>query len=235
MNKIDTAKIKSDFGLSVATKRSWFDRVSKRLAGTATELTDLNLLCENYLTSVYVDFECLVSDLFHGYINNDSKTYMSFVENQIKSSVSSKYSSWHSNHLSFSPPKHVDATTLRRLLDPTNWNITFKDVASMQSRATDWLAAPYAKRFNGLSPSDIALVDAAHALRNCIAHNSESSRKVMNAKIKAIAVGPLCPNKPLEITGNSINTVGKYLRAGTAAGMRATVYSDRIAIIGAAL
>ena len=235
MNKIDTARIKADFATTLAAKRSWLDRVSARLARTTTELTDLNLLCENYLTSVYVDFECLLSDLFHGYINNDSRTYMSFVKSQIKTSVAAKYSQWHSNHLAFDPPKHIDAPRLRTLLDPTNWNITFKDVVSLQNRANEWLASPYAKRFAALSPSDVALIDAAHALRNCIAHNSESSRKIMNAKIKAIATGPRCPNKTLAIVGNSVNTVGKYLRAGTPSGMRVTVYSDRLAGVGASL
>jgi hypothetical protein len=235
MNKIDTTRIKSDFAANLAAKRSWFDRVSARLAGTSTELTDLNLLGENYLTSVYVDFECLVSDLFHGYINNESKTYMSYVEGQIRNSVSEKYSPWHSNHLAFTPPKHIDAPTLRKLLDPTNWNITFKDVATMQRRANEWLANQHTKRFAALTPSDVALVDAAHALRNCIAHNSESSRKVMNAKIKAVAVSPTCPNRPLTIAGNSVNTVGKYLRANTPTGTRVTVYSDRLAAIGASL
>lgn len=235
MNKIDTTQIKTDFTVSVAAKRSWFDRVSARLAGTATELVDLNLLCENYLTSVYVDYECLLSDLFHGYINNDSGKYMSFVENQIRSSVGAKYSSWHSSHLTFTPPKHVDSRTLRKLLDPTNWNITFPDAMSMQNRATDWLPIRFSKRFAALTPSDVALVDAAHALRNCISHNSESSRKVMNTKIKAVAVSAICPNKLLGITGNGVNTVGKYLRASTSSGLRVTVYSDRLAAIGASL
>jgi len=235
MNKIDTSRIKKEFSTTLTQKRAWFNRMSALLAGTPTELTDLNLLCVNYLTSVYVDFECLISDLFHGYINNDSKKYMSLVEAQIKNSVKDKFGPWHSSHLSFSPPQHVDAVTIRRLLDPTNWNLTFKDVSSLQTRANAWLIPVHAARFSSLTASNVALVDAAHALRNCISHNSLSSRKIMNAKIKAINTGALCQNIPLTITGNSINTVGKYLRASTPSGLRVTIYSDRLESIASTL
>lgn len=235
MNKVDTNKIKHDFATRVDAKKAWFDRIALLTTGTATELTDLNFLCENFLTSVYVEFECLISDLFHGYINNSPKTYLSFVEAAIKKSVSAKYSAWHATHISFTPPKHINSSQLSTLLDPTNWNITFKDTAALKSRAKEWLTPAHEAKFSAISPSDLALIDAAHALRNCIAHNSESSRKVMNTKIKSISSGASCPNDDLKIATNSVNNIGKYLRASTKAGMRAAVYADRINAIGASL
>lgn len=235
MNKINTKKIVSDFESRIDTKRASFDRLANLVAGTPTELSDLNFLCENYLGSIYVEFECLVSDLFHGYINNRNKTYLSNLESKIKNSIKDKYSSWHSSHTTFVGPKHIASAQLAKLLDPTNWNLTFKDVAAMQVRAQEWLSPSHEKAFSSLSPSDIALVDAAHAIRNCIAHNSESSRKIMNSKVRAIHTGPTCTNAGLEIGANNINSIGKYLRAAFPGGMRIGAYSDRIKAVGASL
>lgn len=235
MNKIDTNKIKKDFVSRVDAKKAWFDRIASLTTGTATELTDLNFLCENFLTSVYVEFECLISDLFHGYINNDPKTYLSFIEAAIKSSIGDRYSTWHADHIRFNPPKHINSNQLRTLLDPKNWNITFNNTTELKNRAKDWLIPDHEANFSAISASDLALIDAAHALRNCIAHNSKSSRKVMNTKIKSISSGAACPNDELKITANSINNIGKYLRASTKAGMRAAVYAERIKAIGASL
>lgn len=235
VNKINIKKIKSDFAARIDAKRSSFDRIVALVNGTPTELTDLNFLCENYLVSVYVEFECLVSDLFHGYINNNNKTYMSHLESKIKNSVKDKYSAWHSSNTSFSAPTHIASAQLAGLLDPTSWNLTFKDVSTMQVRAKEWLTPAHEKSFSGLSASDAALIDAAHAIRNCIAHNSDSSRNEMNTKVRAILTGNGCANEGLEIAANKIISLGKYLRSGMSVGMRVCVYSDRIKAIGSVL
>lgn len=235
MNKINTKKLVSDFTARIDAKRGAFDRLVTYTSGTPTEITDLNFLCENYLGSIYVEFECLVSDLFHGYINNSNKIYLSNLELKIKNSVKDKFSSWCSSHVSFSGPRHIASAQLSQLLDPTSWNVTFKNVAAMQSRAKEWLSPAHEKAFSALSPSDVALIDAAHAIRNCIAHNSESSRKEMNTKVREVRTGPKCANTGLEIGTNNINSIGKYLRAAVSGGTRAGVYSDRIKTIGSLL
>jgi hypothetical protein len=235
VNKINTKKIVSDFSGRIDAKRASFDRLVAHVTATPTELSDLNFLCENYIASIYVEFECLVSGLFHGYINNSNKTYLSNLESKIKNSIGDKYSSWHASHTSFSGPKHIASAQLSNLLDPTSWNVTFKDVASMQVRAKEWLSPTHEKAFSSLSPSDRAIIDAAHAIRNCIAHNSESSRKIMNTKARALITGPTCTNVGLEIGANNINSIGKYLRAALPGGMRIGVYSDRLKAVGASL
>ena len=202
------------------------------VSGSSTEIADLNFLCESVLAAVYVEYECLVSDLLHGYINNNNKAYFSSVEAKIKASVKDKYSQWHASHVTFSGPKHIASAQLTTLLDPTNWNVTFKDVATMQSRAKEWLAPAHERSFSALNASDIALIDAAHAIRNCLAHNSESSRKVMNDRVRAIITGPTCINAGLGIVANNISSIGKYLRAASPNGMRIAVYVDRIKAVG---
>jgi hypothetical protein len=235
MNKIDTKKIVNAFGSRIDVKRAAFDRLAAHATGSATEVQDLNFLCESLLSAIYVEFECLVSDLFHGYINNSNKAYLSNLESKIKSSVKDKYSQWHASHVTFSGPKHIASAQLKALMDPTNWNVTFKDVEAMKTRAGEWLSPPHAKKFSSLSPSDCALIDAAHAIRNCLAHNSESSRKVMNDKVRSIVTDAACTNVGLGISTNNVSTVGKYLRAAPQGSMRVVVYADRIKAIGLAL
>lgn len=235
MNKVDTNKIKTDFSARIDEKRAWFDRMTTLISGTNTELTDLNFLCENYITSIYVELECLISDLFHGYINNNNKTYMAHIQSKIKNPITDKYSAWHATHTTFAGPEHINSAQLSTLLDPTSWNITFKDVSAMKVRAKEYLSSAHEKRFSGISASDGALIDAAHAIRNCIAHNSESSRKVMNTKIKKLITGPACTNIGLELTTNSVTKIGKYLRANAQQSMRVLIYSDRIKSIGLSL
>ena len=235
MNKVDTNKIKMDFSARIDEKRAWFDRMATLISGTNTELTDLNFLCENYITSIYVEFECLVSDLFHGYINNNNRTYMVHIQSKIKNSITDKYSAWHASHTTFAGPEHMNSTQLSVLLDPTNWNITFKDTSAMKVRAKEYLSPAHEKGFLEISKSDEALIDAAHAIRNRIAHNSESSRKVMNTKIKKLITSPACTNTGLELTTNSVTKIGKYLRASAQQNIRVLVYSDRIKSIGLSL
>ena len=235
MNKVDTNKIKKNFSARIDEKRAWFDRMTALVSGTSTEVTDFNFLCENYITSIYVEFECLVSDLFHGYINNNNKTYMTYIQSKIKNSIKDKYSSWHASHTTFTGPEHIDSSQLSTLLDPTNWNITFKDVSAMKVRAREYLFPAHEKKFSNISKSDEALIDAAHAIRNCIAHNSESSRKVMNTKIKKLITSPACTNTGLELTTNSVTKIGKYLRASAQQSIRILIYSDRIKSIGLSL
>lgn len=58
------------------------------------EMKDLSLLSEMTFHSLYVEFECFVSDLVLAYINRDPSAYQSDLFDRVETSVRSKFDDW---------------------------------------------------------------------------------------------------------------------------------------------
>ena len=69
---------------------------------------------------------------------------------------------------------------LEALLDPDGWNITFKEYAQFESRCADWLVPGYFSKVSGVPNRRKRVIDSAKVIRNCIAHQSNSSFAEMN-------------------------------------------------------
>ena len=126
-------------------------------------------------------------------------------------SLESKFSQWDISHTRYSPPQNIPVAQVRSLLDASDKNIAFKDYATMEQHAQEWLAPVYYAKIAGVTPDRKQILDVAKKIRNCIAHRSAESFREMNQTIMAIRqTGSVAL---LRRSVNSINKVGAYLKA----------------------
>lgn len=213
VRKVRPQDVKDDFATFVDERIAHFDRVESLLLGTQREKRDISLLSETTLHAIYVSFECFLSDLFLAYITRDFSQYQSTISTRMSASLQTKFGSWATGRMMFSPIKHIKLDELESMLDPDSYNLTFKNVAVLKQRATEFIAAPLRNGIVNLSDPDCRLVDTVHAIRNFIAHQSPNAKTLMNAALATVAAGPNCPNILLSRGVHSINDIGAYLKS----------------------
>lgn len=235
MRKIRPQDVKGDFANFVVERLSHFDRVAAALNGSSHEKRDLTTLTEVTLNSVYVAFECFVSDLLLAYINRDPSQYQRNLEARMRSSVESKFGVWAANRMSFATTKHIKVNDLEVALDPDSYNLTFKDVAALKQRCTEWVAQPYRNQIVNFADADGRLVDTVHAIRNFIAHRSSNSKMIMNDRLGNVVTGPGCPNLNLSRGSHDIHDIGSFLKSKVGGTIRMKLFIARLDNIAAGL
>lgn len=235
MRKIRPQDVKGDFAALVAERLQHFDRLALALRGSAHEKRDLTTLTEVTLHSVYVAFECFLSDLLLAYINRDPSQYQSNLESRMRSSVQAKFGAWAGSRMEFTATKHIKVDELEAALDPGSYNLTFKDVASLKQRCTEWVALPYRNAVVNLADADCRLVDTVHAVRNFIAHRSPNAKTIMNDRLATVVTGPACPNLNLARGVHDIHDIGSFLKAKAGGEMRMKLFVMRLDAIAAGL
>jgi hypothetical protein len=116
------------------------------------------------------------------------------------------------------------------LLDPAGWNITFKLYAKFESRSRDWLTQAFVSKVTGVPKQRKEIIDAAKAIRNCIAHQSESSFTEMNTFVGNLPNSGVA--RHLRTTVNSVSNVGAYLKSTVDGKMRVEHYLDEFKKFG---
>ena len=235
MRKVDPAGVKTDFNAFVVEREAHFTRIEALLEGSAHEKKDLSVLSETMLHSVYVAFEVFLSDLMLAYINRDFSAYQESLKGRINTSVSTKFGVGAAARTTFAVSRHIKIQDLEQLIDPTGWNLTFKDVSELQSKFADWVVPAYGAGVGALSESDKLLIDTTRAIRNFIAHRSEGSKSVMNDKLLTVSSGDGCPNFSLSRGDHKINDVGAYLKANSVGQRRLLTFMERLKNIAASL
>ena len=234
MRKVKPADVKSSFQTLVTEKKSYFLRQETSLKGTAHEMKDLSLLSEMIFHSLYVEFECFISDLVLAYINRDPSAYQSDLFTRVKGSVVSKFDNWTASRLTLKTEKNIKIDEIEQLIDPREFNVTFKDVNDLKSKANRWICPAYLAGIAGISTADTKLIDTTHSIRDFIAHQSVHSKTNMNNMLRTVDGGNNCPNAGLGSTQN-IHRVGSFLKASVGNQRRVLRYADRLLSIAATL
>ncbi|WP_439865643.1 hypothetical protein ACTAB9_17415 [Pseudomonas syringae] len=228
MRKVRPQDVLSSYVTQVDQALAHYERVVAALKGTPNVKLDTTLMSRGLLHTVFVDFECFISDLFVAYLNRDFSQYQSTFENSVRQAAAQKHSSWLSNRITFNRPAHMKLDEIADAIDPTGWNMTFKSCSMMKDKARLWLAAPYAAKITSLDSEDENLVDTARALRNWIAHQSDGSGAIMNTMLADIEKGPGTSNHELGRGVNEIASVGAFLKSQVNGHSRAQIYARRL-------
>jgi hypothetical protein len=226
MRKINPADVIDDFKSQLDELSSYFDRVAAAIAGTQSEQSDLSLLAEQTFVSAAVAFESFVSDLFVAFINRDSSKLQSEYESRIKESVKSKFAQWHADQLKFSTVKHLSVDQIIEIMDKDGRNISFPTAAKMKAETAAWLLKDYADLFKNLTANDEAVVDCMKAVRDFIAHRSDSAKDRMNDELQKI--GNVPPNENLGRGLQKVHYIGSFLKAEFQAKRRVKLYWERL-------
>jgi len=224
MRKINPADVIDDFKSQLDDLSGYFDRVAAAIAGTQTEQSDLSLLAEQTFVSGAVAFESFISDLFVAFINRDSSKLQSEYESRIKESVKSKFAQWHADQLKFSSVKHLSVDQIIEIMDKDGRNITFPTAAKMKAETSAWLLKEYADLFKNLTVKDESVIDCMKAVRDFIAHRSESAKDRMNDELQKI--GNASRNENLGRGRRKVHYIGSFLKAEFPANRRVKLFWD---------
>nr|WP_314582259.1 hypothetical protein [uncultured Pseudomonas sp.] len=227
MRKVRPQDVKSDFISQVDASLEHYQRVIISLSSTPNEKLDISIMSQTLFHSVFVDFECFLSDLFLAYLNSDFSQYQATFESSVRASVSDKHSPWFSGKISFNVPRHMKIDDIAEAVDPTGWNMTFKSCDVMKTQARKWLATAHRNRICNLANDDIAIIDTARAIRNCIAHQSTGSVSIMNQMLSSVEVGH-ARNLNLGRGTKNVTSVGAFLKARHAGIPRVVRYAERL-------
>lgn len=226
MRKTDPQLVKNQFDNDTQRLVRFLERAENSLVGSAHEKSDLSQLVSTTFLTLYVQFEKFQSDLFLAYLNRNFSVYQRTKFSSIESSVESKFGRWFRNRLDLEPIQHVRVDELETIVDPTGWNLTFKDADTMKGRATEWLAPQYAQRIGNLTTHDERLIDTAKSIRDFIAHGSPSSKDRMNSNLATVSQGP--QNAGLNRGAQNIHSLGAYLKAVMNGRRRILIYANRL-------
>lgn len=229
MRKVRPQDVLADFISEVDKALSHYERILVALKGSQNEQLDITIMSRNLFHSVFVDFECFVSDLFVSYLNRDFSQYQATFEGVVKKAAKgSKVSPWLISRISFDSPKHMKLEELADAIDPLGWNLTFKDCDQMKLRAKDWLVDPYRAKVESLNDENSNLIDTARSIRNWIAHQSTGSGIIMNDMLKDIDQGPGTSNHELGRGVKEISNIGFFLKSQNNGERRVQAYSRRL-------
>ncbi|VXB17165.1 hypothetical protein [Pseudomonas sp. 8O] len=229
MRKVRPPDVLASFITQVDEYLSHYERIIAALKGTQNEKLDITLMSRNLFHSVFVDFECFVSDLFISYLNRDFSQYQDTFEGVVKKAAkSSKVSPWLISRITFDIPTHLKLEELADAIDPLGWNLTFKDTGQMKQKAMDWLADPYKTKIQALNDEDANLIDTARSIRNWIAHQSIGSGIIMNDMLKNIDQGPGTSNHELGRGIKEITNIGFFLKSQNNGERRVQAYARRL-------
>ena len=204
----------------------YLERTQRALEGDGHEKRDISHLASTTFLFLFVNFERFLSDLFLSYLNRDFSQYQDKLAHRINQSVEGKFGVWAGGRTSFQVIKDIKVTDLEGVVDPTGWNLTFKDGDTIKERAQQWLAPEHAARINALTDHDLRVIDTANSIRDFLAHGSPSSKARMNDALLTISQGH--HNQYLGRGAQLVHNVGAYLKAVFAGQRRITIYAERL-------
>lgn len=223
MRKIDPAGVCADFLQELDALELFYEAGIEAFAGQSSVGKNLSVLSEVVFHRGYVAFEAFVSAYFVGCVNRDASKFIAERTSRLTESLKSKWA-WDIAYIAYSPPRHPSVTDVAALLDPEDRNVSFRDCATMVEKAQIYLTPAHADKFKAISETQYKVVDAAKAIRNCVAHQSRVSFAHMNECLRDL---PCTGNAALlRRPVRSVGNVGSYLKSVQRGRRRVNVYFD---------
>jgi hypothetical protein len=218
MRKINPADICDDFCGEITTLETFLTDSWSVVASSR----DKSVLAELVFHRAYVAVESFLSAWIVGAINRDSSQFTSHRANSITQSITDKFSAWDTSQLTYAPPAHIAVADLQPLVDPDGLNVTFKSYEKLKTKCANWLAASYRTKVDLVPIERQKVVDAAKAIRNCVAHQSQSSFTEMNQQLSSLPDSGICQH--LRTNVNTVSKIGAHLKATAGGSTRVQLY-----------
>lgn len=206
MRKINPDSVWQDFRVQLAQQAAYYCASWDALDGADHR----KLATENYVLAIGVMFEGFINDLIFAYANRDCSRVMRHLEESLRQTLRAnpKAEKAFEKLGEFKSRNHLTKDQLKEILDPDGRNTSFPTYAAIEDRAGQWLADEHRQKFTNLSLQRKAIIDAAIAARNNLAHRSKSSLDRLN---DAFFAGPLHPTG-LRRQVNLIQQAGHFLK-----------------------
>jgi hypothetical protein len=210
------------FASTVDSSLDVWQRTQVALAGSSMDLRKAVSL--DAFVRVAVAWEVFRSDWHIAAINRDSSAYRASTVARFRASTRDGRFEQLEPYVQITWPAHLSVSTVRRLLDPRERNISFGD--NWTVRAQTDLAAAYGSKVTGLSPTDLRMTAAAERLRNAIAHRSASSIDELNSAL--LVLDPLVDNHLVRTTRVTAQGLAAYLHADLGGERRVQAWHRRL-------
>ena len=203
MRTQDPTSIRTDFLVSINDVESAHNAVEAGVQEDGAK----KLVTEYLFVASAALLEGYVSDLFVAYINRTSEKFREHLLSRMQLETEDEYAKRSVPYVETAMP-HLTVDRIREILDPTGFNVTFYTTADMKGSAGKWLADADKVRFTGISSPLCAFIDFVKAVRNYLAHRSQSADDKMQVALVAADL-PAELRRP----NNNVQDVGVYLRA----------------------
>lgn len=203
MRTQDPANIRADFESAIADVETAITASEQSVAADAAK----KLIAEYAFVSVATLLEGFVSDLFVAYINRNSQRFRDHLLNLVALKADDDYAKRAVPFVETSMP-HLTVDQIRSILDSRGYNITFPTTDKMKQSAGTWLSDADKLCFTGTTPQECAIIDVTKAVRNFLAHRSQTADTTMQAAL-------VSADLPAELKRavNNVADVGVYLRS----------------------
>jgi len=223
VRKVNPIGICADFDSELLAFRQFYEATLLSVAVGPNAARNASTLSEMVFHRSYVAFEGFLSAYFIGCVNRDPATLIALREQRIMQGLQEKWS-WDTQHISYSPPLHPTVADCESMLNPQDRNLTFRDSDAMVQRAQEYLAPMYAARFAQIPADRLQVMDAAKAVRDCIAHQSRASFQKMNECLLALPQAGSAQLLRRQV--NAVSNVGSYLKAVQNGQARTAIFID---------
>lgn len=224
------AQVVAAFQKQIASTLNLHDELILSVAQHPQKKSLENVLAEQCVLGVAVQWEAFLHDLIVSYIEQRPAECIKFHQGKITQSIRSKshiFLTW----ITFAVPAVLSRAHIEEIVDPKGWNITAESAESLAELTNTLLSAATAKKFS-LPDVDRKFVDLTLALRNYLSHRSAGSLTKLNDKLADFQK----TDKKSPLRGK-LTDVGAYLK-GTpknSPGSRAKVIGLNLSTLAAKL
>lgn len=189
-----------------------------------------SLLTTQFVLSLAVMWEALVSDLMVSYVSVSPGTFLQNLEKRIDQSLNEKFGPAVAKRIKFTAPTTFDRAVAHAFLDHKGRNLTASSAQDLADRANELLTGSLARKFS-LDIDDRMFIDLLLGIRNYLSHRSKKSLTALKKSVANLT--PVGNNGPLS---GQLTTVESFLKRNTPVNKtRATFISGRIREIAAKL
>lgn len=203
MRTQNPANIRADFEAAINEVRSAVTAAEQAIGTDPPR----KLVTEYSFVATAALFEGFVSDLVVAYINQNSQTFRNYLLGLISITATDEFAKRARQHVVTGMP-HLTVEDIRKILDPSDYNVTFPTTGDMKAAAGRWLSPDDSDHFTATTAQHCAVIDLTKGVRNFLAHRSQAADTAMQAVLQAIDLPP-----ELRRGQNCVQDVGAFLRA----------------------
>lgn len=183
MRKVDPNSVIDDFKHQVADALQQWELIDQATPSTPVALRR-KVASDAFLT-LAVAWESFFSDWWIGSINRDASTHLTTIEKKLRKEAQRAFGLEASDLArTLVSRSHLSVKEVRHQLDPQDRNVVVHGHKHRQKRAQAELAGNYRERAHAITASSWQTVECARAIRNLLAHRSESARDVLDTVVR---------------------------------------------------
>jgi hypothetical protein len=225
MRTQDPANIRADFDAAIGDIETAINAAEQAIHVDPAR----KLIAEYSFVSAATLFEGFISDLFVAYINRDSQRFRDHLLYHLNLQSDDEFAKRALPHVEKTMP-HLSVEKIRGILDSNGYNVAFPTTDKMKESAGKWLADADKQRFTALTSEQCAVIALLKAIRNFLAHRSDSADIMMQDSL-------LSADLPANFKRmvNNVSDVGAYLRANQQGQSRLNLYLTYLKTLSAQL